>query len=72
MTPGTFLLTHGHLDPVALPPQEPTGLAAEAEVHHIAPYRGRLEVQDISRDFKTFRHKTNFGEGLGTAASKPA
>lgn len=30
MTPGTFLLTHGHLDPVALPPQEPTGLSAEA------------------------------------------
>lgn len=30
MTPGVFLLTHGHLDPVALPPQEPTGLAAEA------------------------------------------
>ena len=28
--PGTFLLTHGHLDPVALPPQEPTGLSAEA------------------------------------------
>ncbi|CAJ1372865.1 unnamed protein product [Effrenium voratum] len=30
MTPGVFLLTHGHLDPVAYPPQEPTGLAAEA------------------------------------------
>lgn len=30
MTPGTFLLTHGQLDPVALPPQEPTGLSAEA------------------------------------------
>ena len=28
--PGTFLLTNGHLDPVALPPQEPTGLSAEA------------------------------------------
>ena len=28
--PGTFRLTHGHLDPVALPPQEPTGLSAEA------------------------------------------
>ncbi|CAE7658998.1 unc-22, partial [Symbiodinium necroappetens] len=30
MTPGVFVLTHGHLDPVALPPQQPQNLTAEA------------------------------------------
>lgn len=68
VTPGTFLLTHGHLDPVALPPQEPTGLAAEAEVHHFAfitkQRRNRVDwsvdwrfktFQEISRHFDTKR-----------------
>eukprot|EP00438_Fugacium_kawagutii_P006585 Skav203059 [mRNA] locus=scaffold4669:56615:69591:- [translate_table: standard] len=78
---GTFLLTHGHLDPVALPPQEPTGLSAEEQkLQAIDGSRVRLSWEPPPlgdgeapvKSYRVYRNGRVIGTTGETASGSPA